>query len=101
MDIDLSFLSLGFIQDFDERDVNLPTSGLFQCPTYQAGLSGGAWLLSSMAGNDYPTISSLQRGHMGVGFPVIEVSIVKDLLTRKLAGFEPTLTDPCGRLLSY
>ena len=30
--------------------------------TYHAGLSGGAWLLSSFAGNNYPTITSLKDG---------------------------------------
>lgn len=50
----------GVIQALDSRDSNVGTSGLFQGLTYQAGLSGGGWLLSSFAGNNYPTISNLE-----------------------------------------
>jgi lysophospholipase len=50
----------GVIQAFDSRDSQTGVSGLFQSLTYEAGLSGGGWLLSSLAGNNYPTISSLR-----------------------------------------
>lgn len=50
----------GVVQALDSRDSILSTSGLFQGLTYQAGLSGGGWFLSSLAGNNYPTVSYLQ-----------------------------------------
>lgn len=103
----------GVIQGFDSRDSNVGTSGLFQSLTYQAGLSGGAWLLSSFAGNNYPTITSLKTGlwettlqsslldpdQLLAGLAYAEV--VNDLNAKNAAGFSPTLTDPYGRLLSY
>lgn len=33
--------------------------GLLQSATYLAGLSGGGWLVSSLYGNDFPTIDSI------------------------------------------
>lgn len=52
----------GVFSAFDSRDTNLGTSGIFQGLTYQAGLSGGSWFLSSLAGNNWPTVSSLKTG---------------------------------------
>ncbi len=52
----------GVIQAFDGREQTTRTSmsGLLQGITYQTGTSGGAWLLTSFAANNYPTISSLR-----------------------------------------
>lgn len=81
--------------------------------TYQAGLSGGAWLLSSFAGNNYPTITTLKNDLWAQAFEdsllvpdnllVAEAyaDIVDDIAAKDLAGFSPTLTDVWGRLLSY
>ncbi|MCJ1407614.1 hypothetical protein MMC19_001685 [Ptychographa xylographoides] len=103
----------GVIQGLDARDSNVGTSGLFQGLTYQAGLSGGAWLLASFAGNNYPTISSLQAGLWTQAFQdslllpeyllsaVAYAEVTNDILAKEAAGFPPTLTDPWGRLLSY
>jgi lysophospholipase len=103
----------GVIQGLDERDSSISTSGLFQALTYQSGLSGGSWLLSSLAGNNYPTITTLKEGLWEQAFQdslllpdnllVAEAyaSIVDDITAKQLAGFPPTLTDPWGRLLSY
>jgi len=52
----------GVHQAFDARDSAVSTSGLYQAMTYEAGLSGGAWLLSSISANNWPTISSLKTG---------------------------------------
>ena len=52
----------GVIQGFDARDSSVGTSGVLQAISYHAGLSGGAWLLSSLAGNNYPTVTSLKDG---------------------------------------
>ncbi|MCJ1355197.1 MAG: hypothetical protein MMC33_005188 [Icmadophila ericetorum] len=103
----------GVIQGFDSRDSKVGTSGVFQGLIYQAGLSGGAWLLSSFAGNNYPTISYLQDNLWEGAFQdsllipanflaaVAYVEITNDIIAKNDAGFPPTLTDPWGRLLSY
>jgi lysophospholipase len=103
----------GVIQAFDDRDSNVSTSGLYQSLTYIAGLSGGGWLLSSMAGNNFRTISYLKETFWkpalvdtlflpdSVLAPVALADITADVLEKDLAGFPTTITDPWGRLLSY
>lgn len=103
----------GVIQGFDARDSNVGTSGVYQGLTYHSGLSGGAWLLSSFAGNNYPTISSLKNNLWKQAFQdslldpdyllaaAAYVEVTNDILAKQAAGFPPTLTDPWGRLLSY
>ncbi|KAK4980769.1 Lysophospholipase 1 [Elasticomyces elasticus] len=106
-------LGAGVIQGLDALDSDVSTSGLLQAITYQAGLSGGGWLLSSLAGNNYPTVSSLRDNLWGPAFmdglqlpggPIAPASlafITQDLAAKEAAGFPPTLTDPWARLLSY
>ena len=103
----------GVIQALDSRDSNVGTSGLYQGLTYQAGLSGGAWLLSSFAGNNYPTISNLQTtlwttafaesllipANLGVGGAYGQISA--DVVAKNAAGYPPTIVDVYGRLLAY
>ena len=103
----------GVIQGFDSRDSNVGTSGVFQGLTYQAGLSGGGWLLSSFAGNNYPTITSLKTGLWETAFQdsildpdqllagIAYAEVINDLNAKSAAGSSPTLVDPYGRLLSY
>jgi lysophospholipase len=103
----------GVIRGLDSRDSNVSTSGLFQALTYQAGLSGGSWLLSSLARNNYPTITylkdsfwkhSFQDSLADPAFLLVAISyaeIVTDILGKEAAGYHTTLTDPWGRLLSY
>lgn len=103
----------GVIQAFDSRDSSVGTSGLYQGLVYQAGLSGGSWLLSSLAGNNWPTISSLRTGLWetvfqdglldpdGIALVIGDALIVDDIVAKGAAGFPVTLTDPWGRLLSY
>lgn len=107
----------GFIKGLDGReDAGSALAGLYQSLTYEAGLSGGAWLLSSLAGNDYPTISTLQTNLWG---PVLQVnplipqvllstqaasiysSVRSAIAAKQAAGFAATINDPWGRLLSY
>lgn len=103
----------GVIQGLDGRDSDVSTTGLFQGLTYQAGLSGGAWLLSSFAGNGYPTISYLRDNLWEAAFmnsfadpefllaagPYIEIT--EDLIAKTAAGYDTTIVDAWGRLLSY
>ncbi|KAI9702644.1 MAG: hypothetical protein M1820_006150 [Bogoriella megaspora] len=103
----------GVIQALDGRDSNTSLSGLFQGLTYQAGLSGGSWLLSSLAGNNWPTITSLKTSLWETAFAesladpdgalvaVADAAITGDITDKAANGFAPTLTDPWGRLLSY
>lgn len=81
--------------------------------TYQAGLSGGAWLLSSVAGNNYPTISNLETtlwttafaesllvpANLDVGGAYAQISA--DVVAKNAAGYPPTIVDVYGRLLAY
>ncbi|KAF4991744.1 hypothetical protein FGRMN_7634 [Fusarium graminum] len=107
----------GVVKAFDGREkVKTGVSGLYQALTYHAGLSGGSWLLSSLAGNDYPTISSLQKKlwekalQSSLLVTSILVSPQKDRIYdtveanvegKRAAGFETTIIDPWGRLLAY
>jgi lysophospholipase len=103
----------GIIQGFDDRDSNVSTSGLYQSLTYQAALSGGAWLLSSLAGNNFPTVTYLKELFWKPAFfdslfdpesllaPIAYIDITADIVEKDLAGFATTITDPWGRLLSY
>ncbi|KAJ9612932.1 hypothetical protein H2200_002873 [Cladophialophora chaetospira] len=107
----------GVIKGFDSREVDKTgVSGIYQALTYHAGLSGGSWLLSSIAGNDFPTIGSLQANlwdttlQNSLLVPQILLSpqaasvysaVEADVQAKRSAGFEPSIIDPWGRLLSY
>ncbi|EKD21438.1 uncharacterized protein L3040_006182 [Drepanopeziza brunnea f. sp. 'multigermtubi'] len=104
----------GVIKALDGREESgLGTSGLYQALTYQAGLSGGGWLLSSMAGNNYPTISYLTEKLWKPEFQDLLVlpadifslftysEIMSEIDRKEHAGFDTTLIDIWGRLLSY
>jgi len=102
----------GVIKAFDSRDSTVGTSGLYQGLLYHGGLSGGSWLVSSLAGNNWPTVSSLQTGLWEAAFRRTVISpgknttannalIIKDIVSKHDAGFAVTITDPWGRLLSY
>lgn len=103
----------GVVKGFDSRDTDNAVSGIYQALTYHAGLSGGGWLLSSISGNDWPTISYLQSALWEEAFQdsALDPSaldlfsaygeIVDDIAAKQNAGFDPTIVDPYGRLLSY
>ncbi len=107
----------GVVKGFDSREANKTgVSGIYQALTYHAGLSGGSWLLSSIAGNDFPTIGSLQTNlwdttlQSSLLVPQILLSpqaapvysaVEADIQAKRAAGFEPSIVDPWGRLLSY
>lgn len=107
----------GVVKGFDGREADKTgVSGVYQALTYQAGLSGGSWLLSSIAGNDYPTISKIQASlwepaiQSSLLVPEILVStqaspiysaVEADIDAKIAAGFEGSVVDPWGRVLSY
>jgi len=107
----------GVIKGFDGREApQTGVSGVYQALTYEAGLSGGSWLLSSIAGNNWPTISSLQANLWETALqdsllvPAILVSqaaspiynaVEADVQAKVAAGFESSIIDSWGRVLSY
>ncbi|KAF2422446.1 lysophospholipase, partial [Tothia fuscella] len=103
----------GIVQAMDARESKEATKGLLQALTYHTGLSGGAWLLSSLIGNDYPTISTLktelwQPGlvkntlyPLNTGTSKEFLEVTKDLAAKGQSGYAPTNTDAWGRLLAY
>ena len=106
----------GVVQGFDIRDSNVGTSGVYQGLTYQAGLSGGSWFLSSLAANNWPTVTSLKTGLWEQAFQnsllvpanLLSISgltfyaqITADIAAKQAAGYDTTIVDPYGRLLSY
>jgi lysophospholipase len=103
----------GIIQALDARESNVSTKGLYQALTYHSGLSGGAWLLASIAGNDHPTISKLQKDlwegalvknslyPLNTGSSKEFPEIMKDLAAKGGLGYIPTNVDAWGRFLSY
>lgn len=107
----------GVVKGFDSREADKTgVSGVYQALTYEAGLSGGSWLLSSIAGNDYPTISKIQAS---LWEPALQSSLLvseilvspqaspiysaveADIDAKIAAGFEGSVIDPWGRILSY
>lgn len=106
----------GVVQGFDIRDSNLNTSGVYQGLTYESGLSGGAWFLSSLAGNNWPTVSYLKttlweqafQNTLLVPANLLSTSglteyaaVTTDIAAKQAAGYDVTIVDPYGRLLSY
>lgn len=106
-------IGAGVMQAMDDRDSDVSTSGLLQALTYHIGVSGGGWLVSSWAGNNFPTISQLKADlwlsalKHGLEFPngwkflLAYVDIAADILEKGNAGFPISLTDAWSRLLSY
>ncbi|KAI4722051.1 lysophospholipase [Aureobasidium sp. EXF-10727] len=103
----------GLVQALDARDSDLSTSGLYQALTYETSLSGGAWFSTSWTGLNWPTVSYLRDNLWSQSFAdsllvparllsaVAYAEIVKDIVDKAKAGFQPTLIDVYGRLLSY
>ncbi len=103
----------GVIQGLDENDSDVSTSGLYQALTYVSALSGGSWLLSSLADHNYPTVSSLLSSQWSTAFSnglldptgilvvIAYAEILNDFTAKEFAHFTTTLTDVWGRLLGY
>lgn len=108
-----TLIGAGVHQAFDARDSPNTMGGIYQALTYESGLSGGAWLLGSVSGNNYPTITDLAKklwyntfsnslllpDNLLVIAPL--ASIVVDVTTKGLAGFGANVVDLYGRLLGY
>lgn len=106
-------LGAGVVQAFDSEDSDDATNGLYQAFTYHAGLSGGAWLLASLIGNGFATVSDLAEELWHEAFPKNSLwpdntknasyldKVKRDMYARSSAGFTPTATDAYGRYLAY
>ncbi|KAK7203074.1 phospholipase B [Myxozyma melibiosi] len=109
----------GVLAAVDNRTTNATDSGhiggLLQASTYVAGLSGGAWLLSSYVLNNFtsieqilatPDLWNLTRSMLAapVSFSSNSKyydSIFEDVESKYDAGFNVSIVDFYGRLLSY
>ena len=104
-------IGAGIIQAFDGRDSSVSIAGLYQGLTYHSALSGGSWLLSSIIGNDFATISTLLKtwepnfanglfSPDGSNATAVRAQINDDIAAKKAAGFKGTVADAWSRLLS-
>jgi lysophospholipase len=106
----------GVVQALDGDDSKTGVSGLYQAMSYQAGLSGGAWLLSSQVGNDFDKISGVQKDPWATSLlekntliltenvktqPERATAIANDIAAKAKAGFRPTPADAWGRASGY
>lgn len=111
----------GELSAFDSRTTgaNQPgrMGGLLQATTYITGSSGGAWLIGSVLGNDWESVTALQADKSIWNFqnafnPTVQrrffqnfqpdwlLSIVSSLLKKTAQGFRSSVTDFWGRMLS-
>ncbi|KAK9245292.1 lysophospholipase catalytic domain-containing protein [Lipomyces tetrasporus] len=109
----------GFLAAADNRTVNATDSGhiggLLQASTYLVGLSGGSWLVGSMALNNFSSVQDIQADPVlwdlsnsllspkGVNITAADefyAQVVDEVTGKADAGFETSLTDIWGRLLS-
>jgi len=101
--------------DIREKDVTgSKLSGLLQAMTYEAGTSGGGWLLGSLGTNDWPTVSSisdhlwiknLQGGYMsmaeGRDHDISGIAMdFMDVMRKHSAGFKVSFMDASGEILA-
>ncbi|KEF59727.1 uncharacterized protein A1O9_04573 [Exophiala aquamarina CBS 119918] len=106
----------GVVQALDARDLSNGVNdlkGLYQAILYHAGVDGGAWLVSALAGNDNKTASELYLNTWSSSLPNADflpvntkkgeayAKIALDLAAKELNGFQSTLVDSWGGLLSF
>ena len=103
----------GVMQALDSRTSASPIRGVFQLSSYITGLSGGSWLVTSAAANNYPMVSELvsgwklemdmvQPGGINAFRNAQFIDQIHDTSKiKKDAGYNISLTDLWGRALSY
>ena len=108
-----TLIGAGIVQALDSRDSNAGTSGLFQSLTYLSALSGGGWLTGSLAGNDWPTVSTLKESLWHENFQdslldpahllatTAYLEIVTDIIAKAETEAQVSIVDVYGRLLGY
>ncbi|KAM9932939.1 hypothetical protein OXX80_007446 [Metschnikowia pulcherrima] len=91
--------------------------GLLQASTYLVGLSGGNWLVGSVAVNNFISVQDIINNKIDIwdlelsasnrgGWNLVKayqyfMDIYNDVKAKKDAGFKVSLTDSWGRALSY
>ncbi|KAA1091887.1 Lysophospholipase 1 [Puccinia graminis f. sp. tritici] len=90
-----------------------PVRGVYPLATYVTGLSGGSWLVASLAENNYPTTSEMVSGWqlendlvLPGGLNPLRNAQFLDALSdtvklKQKAGYNVSLTDQWGRALGY
>ncbi|KAK8904075.1 hypothetical protein ACHAPC_003185 [Botrytis cinerea] len=116
----------GAIAAFDNRTLGSIASGhlggLLQSTTYLAGLSGGGWLLSSLYGNEFPTVEEILSNERAnplwqfqnpiwigpdlgdTGTSNAEAyfeALLNQVQSKADAGFNTSMTDLWGRAIAY
>ncbi|MBW0536398.1 hypothetical protein O181_076113 [Austropuccinia psidii MF-1] len=103
----------GVLHAFDARTNSSPLRGVLQLSTYITGLSGGSWLVTSLAANNYPPIPQLVQGwefdkdlvFPGDKNPISNTRFLDHAYDtaklKKNAGFHTSLTDVWGVALGY
>ncbi|KAF3909642.1 Lysophospholipase [Arthrobotrys entomopaga] len=105
----------GIISGFDARNPRAMgpggLGGLLQGTTYLSGLSGGGWLVGSMAVNNFPSVGDIQKSArlwklkhsilspFGKGLNYIP-GILTEVKEKSDAGFDITMTDIWSLMLS-
>ncbi|KAH0565723.1 hypothetical protein GP486_000887 [Trichoglossum hirsutum] len=102
----------GALQAFDSRTNNSTSAGqlggLLEATTYLAGLSGGSWLVGSVAISNFSSVSSILNGEFGslwefsnsvlkgpeqIGTKEYFNQIFSNVTGKSDAGFEISITD--------
>lgn len=114
----------GALAAFDSRTTNATSSGqlggLYQSAAYLSGLSGGGWLVASIASNNFTTVEAIINGDEGStwdftnsifegpnhGLQILTSAeyyhTIEDQVSGKEdAGFNTTVTDFWGRALAF
>ncbi|KAH8174456.1 lysophospholipase catalytic domain-containing protein [Sarocladium implicatum] len=97
-----------------ESDAEGNLGGLLQSATYVSGLSGGGWLVGSIYTNNFTTVQeslnspivwqfqySILEGPEQYSLRQYFASIFDEVGDKKDAGYETSITDYWGRMLSY
>lgn len=109
----------GQLSALDNRTTNASEAGLgglLQCASYLVGLSGGNWLVGTVALNNFSSVESiikegviwnLEHSILNIGgYNVLETvqyydHISDDVQAKEDSGFQVSLTDVWGRALSH
>ncbi|KAM3526133.1 hypothetical protein NHJ13051_003627 [Beauveria bassiana] len=108
----------GAIKAFDSRSTGSTDKGnlggLLQSATYLSGLSGGGWLVGSIFTNNFTTVQdavaskdiwqfgeSILEGPENIGIVDYYSTIIDELEKKRDAGFNRSITDIWGRMLSF
>ncbi|KJZ77229.1 hypothetical protein HIM_03550 [Hirsutella minnesotensis 3608] len=108
----------GVIAAFDSRSGGSESKGnlggLLQSATYLSGLSGGGWLVGSLYSNNFTTVvdaisspniwqfhDSIFKGPVQYSLLQYYRNILDDVDSKKKAGYDTSIADFWGRMLSY